>query len=105
MAISDNEEGEWDHNLDDETKGNQQWEKQYTITILLNIGRIVQEITPTNNPTTSISEPIRYYMEMFHSHVIGPSKLDEPTTNPFRLTKVVLMEFDDLIINLVDYDE
>jgi hypothetical protein len=44
-------------------------------------------------------------MEMFHSHVVGPLELYEPTTNPFRLTKDALNFFDDLIINLVDFNE
>jgi hypothetical protein len=44
-------------------------------------------------------------MEMLHSHVVGPLELDEPTTNPLRLTKVSVKEFDNPTINLVDYNE
>jgi len=44
-------------------------------------------------------------MEMLHSHVVGPLELDEPTTNPLKLTKVSVTEFDDLTINLVDFNE
>jgi len=44
-------------------------------------------------------------MEMLHSHVEGPLELDEPTTNPLRLTKVYVKEFDDPTINLVDSNE
>jgi hypothetical protein len=44
-------------------------------------------------------------MEMFHSHVVGPSKLNELTTNHLRLTEVALKEFDDPTINLVDSNE
>jgi hypothetical protein len=49
---SDNEEGEEDYNLDDEVKGNQQWEEHFVAVELLNIVGIVKKKTPTNNPTT-----------------------------------------------------
>jgi hypothetical protein len=44
-------------------------------------------------------------MEMLQSPIVRPSELNEPTTNPLRLTKVALKEFDDPTINLVDSNE
>jgi hypothetical protein len=40
-TTSDNEEGEEDYNLDDEAKGNQQWEEHFVAIELLNIVGIV----------------------------------------------------------------
>jgi hypothetical protein len=40
---SDNEEGEEDYNLDDEAKGNQQWEEHFVAIELLIIVGIVQK--------------------------------------------------------------
>ncbi len=65
---------------------------QYSTTKLFNI---------TNNPTTLGSEPIWYYMEMFHNPTIKPLELDERIINPIGFIKATLKEFDEFIINLV----
>ncbi len=74
-------------------------------TKLSNITKTIQEITPTNNPTTLVKRPTQYYMEMLHILIARPLKPYEPTTNPTRFTKVGLKQYDEFVINLVDSRE
>jgi hypothetical protein len=74
-------------------------------TKLSNIIETIQEITPTDNPTTLAKRPTQYYMEMLHILIARPLKPYEPTTNPTRLTKVGLKQYDESVINLVDYSK
>ncbi len=41
----------------EEIKGNQQWKEQSIAVDLLNMARIVQEITPMDNPTSLTKKP------------------------------------------------
>jgi hypothetical protein len=42
---------------------------------------------------------------VFYSLIVEPSKVDEPTTNYIWFIKINLKEFDELIINFVDFNE
>jgi hypothetical protein len=66
---------------------------------------IILKRTSTNNPTSLAEEPIQYYVEMLHNHIARPLKLDEPTIDHIRLIEVSQKEFDECIINLVDFNE
>jgi hypothetical protein len=54
---------------------------------VINIAITIQEITPIDNPTTSIEEPTQYYVEMHHSPIAMSLELDKPSTIPFGLMK------------------
>jgi hypothetical protein len=57
---------------------------------LLNIARIVQEITKMDNSTTSSKDAIQYYVEMSHNLVTSALELNELTTSLNGLTKAGL---------------
>lgn len=88
-TTSANEEGDEDYNLDDEAKGNHQWEDHFVAIKLLNIVGIVQKKTSTNNLITSTNEPIWYYVEIPHTPIVGPLKLNDVTINLIALIELV----------------
>lgn len=44
-------------------------------------------------------------MEIFHSLIVRPLELNEATKNPIAFIEVGLREFDELIINLANFNE